>query len=61
MRKNIENLLNLIEYGKVSAYAVNKISGVPKTTILRLKHGETDIDDISFKNAEKLNEYFKSL
>lgn len=61
MRNNIENLLKLIVDGKVSAYAVNKISGVPKTTILRLKNGDTDIDDIAFKNAEKLNEYFKSL
>lgn len=61
MRDNIEKLIALVVDGRVSTYAINKISGVPKTTIQRLKTGETEIDGISFKNAEKLSEYYKGL
>lgn len=61
MRNNIEKLINAMQQGHITASSIADGADIPKTTLMRLKNGQSKIDGISLKNAEKLNEYFKSL
>ncbi|KTT82735.1 DNA-binding protein [Mammaliicoccus sciuri] len=56
MRKYIEYLLD----SDLSSLSIAKKTGVHQSTIHRLRKGERTIDNLSFKNAEKLYEYAKA-
>ena len=55
IKKNIEKLL--FESGE-SMYAIHKATGIAQTTLSRFTRKESDIDNMSLKNAIKLNEYY---
>lgn len=58
MRKEIEQLLD----SEVTAYAISKATKIPVSTMTTLKSSiknrEEKINNISFKNAEKLYNYY---
>ena len=57
MRETIQKLIDSDE----SAYSISKATGIDASTIQRLRSGDRKLDNISFKIAEKLYEYAKSL
>lgn len=59
IQKNVEKLLFESEE---SMYKIAKETGIAQTTLSRFKRKESDIENMSLKNANKLNEYYlKSL
>lgn len=57
MRKNIEKLIA----SGITAYRVSKETGIPLNTATRIFSGEANLDNITLKNAEILNNYYKKL
>ena len=55
IKKNIEKLL--FESGE-TMYAIYKETGVPQTTLSRFARKESDVENMSLRNALKLNEYY---
>ncbi|MCI5775760.1 MAG: hypothetical protein MR008_04800 [Aerococcus sp.] len=53
MRKEIIELLN----SDISAYRINKDTGVNAATVQTLRSGDIKLDNITFKNAERLAAY----
>lgn len=58
MRKEIKELLN----SEVTAYAISKSTKIPVSTMTVLKSSvknrDEKLDNLSFKNAEKLYSYY---
>lgn len=57
IRSEIEKLLA----SDVTAYRINKDTGVAQTNIKSLRAGITSLDNIPLRNAEKLSAYYKQL
>lgn len=55
IKENIEKLL--FESGE-SMYKISKETGIAQTTLSRFVRKESDIENMSLKNAMKLNEYY---
>lgn len=54
LRKNIEKLLQ----SNVTAYRISKDTNIPLNSVTRLIKGETELDNITLKNAEILSKYY---
>lgn len=55
-----ENLKKLIESG-VSPLHVAKETKIPTATCYRIFKGHASLDNVTLKNAERLNEYYKKV
>lgn len=55
IKKNIEELLFNSD---VTMYEVSKATGIAQTTLSRFTRKESDIENMSLRNALKLNEYY---
>ena len=58
IEKNIKKLLFEMD---VSNYKVSKETGIAQTTLSRFTRKESDIDNMSLKNALALNDYYLKL
>lgn len=54
MRENITNLIN----SRITAHTVSVETGLPRNTVYRIFSGEANLDNVSLKNAEVLNDYY---
>lgn len=55
IKKNIEKLLF---ESSVSMYEVHKETGIAQTTLSRFTRKESAVENMSLRNALKLNEYY---
>ena len=55
IKKNIEKLLFESD---VSMYEVHKATGIAQTTLSRFVRRESDIENMSLRNAIKLNNFY---
>ena len=55
IKENIEKLL--FESGE-TMYAIHKETGIAQTTLSRFTRKESDVENMSLRNALKLNEYY---
>lgn len=55
IKKNIETLLFDTD---VTMYEVSQATGIAQTTLSRFTRKESNIENMSLKNALKLNEYY---
>jgi len=58
IKKNIEKLL--FESGE-SMYSIYQATGIAQTTLSRFVRKESDVENMSLKNAIKLNEYYLNI
>lgn len=54
-KSSIEELIK----SSITAYQIEKDTGVSRTTISRIRTGKASIENLSFENAAKLTDYFK--
>ena len=54
----INNIKKLLFESEISMYEVSKATGIPQTTLSRFKRKESDIENMSLKNALKLNDFY---
>lgn len=54
----INNIKKLLFESEISMYEVSKATGIPQTTLSRFVRKESDIENMSLKNALKLNDYY---
>lgn len=54
----INNIKKLLFESDISMYEVSKATGIPQTTLSRFKRKESDIENMSLKNALKLNDFY---
>lgn len=54
----IGNIKRLLFTSNISMYEVSKATGIPQTTLSRYVRKESDIENMSLKNALKLNDYY---
>lgn len=57
MRKDIEDLIN----SQITGYQIHKATGISQSLISELRLGKRTIDNLSFKNAEKLATYYNKI
>lgn len=55
--KNIEELLQ----SDITAYKIQQLKGINRSTITRLKKGEIEIKKLSLENALKLNDLWEEI
>ena len=55
IKKNIEKLLFESD---ISMYKISKATGIAQTTLSRFTRKESNVENMSLKNALKLNEYY---
>ncbi|WP_440894986.1 hypothetical protein ACS127_10455 [Amphibacillus sp. Q70] len=58
IKKNIEDLLFESE---LTNYQISKRTGIAQTTLSRFTRKESDIENMSLKNALKLNELWEKI
>ncbi len=58
IKRNIEKLL--FESG-LTNYQISKATGIAQTTLSRFTRKESDIENMSLKNALKLNKYYEEM
>lgn len=61
MRKEIEQLIQWMKSGEVTAYSVWKESSVSESLLTRLKSGEVKVSNLKLGTAEKLYNHYKKL
>jgi DNA-binding Xre family transcriptional regulator len=52
-----ENIIALLQ-SDISAYKISKETGIPQSTLSKIKKGKIDVGKITLDNALKLNEFF---
>lgn len=58
---NTRQQIEWILQSPMTSYQIAKESGVPITPIVRLRSGESAIDNLQFKSIEKLEKYYNKL
>ncbi|MEQ3445225.1 hypothetical protein [Enterococcus cecorum] len=56
---NVNKIEKLLADENVSAYGIEKVTGVSRDTISKIRRGQSDLENLSIKNALKLMEYVK--
>lgn len=56
---DVEKIEKLLADENVSAYGIEKVTGVSRDTISKIRRGKSDLENLSIKNALKLMEYVK--
>lgn len=56
---NVDKIEKLLADESVSAYGIEKVTGVSRDTISKIRRGQSDLENLSIKNALKLMEYVK--
>ncbi|MEQ3505786.1 hypothetical protein [Enterococcus cecorum] len=56
---NVNKIEKLLADENVSAYGIEKVTGVSRDTISKIRRGQSDLENLSIKNALKLMKYVK--
>lgn len=56
---NVNKIEKLLADENISAYGIEKVTGVSRDTISKIRRGQSDLENLSIKNALKLMEYVK--
>ena len=56
---NVNKIEKLLADENVSAYGIEKVTGVSRDTISKIRRGQSDLENLSIKNALRLMEYVK--
>ena len=56
---NVNKIEKLLADESVSAYGIEKVTSVSRDTISKIRRGQSDLENLSIKNALKLMEYVK--
>lgn len=54
---NVNKIEKLLADENVSAYGIEKVTGVSRDTISKIRRGQSDLENLSIKNALKLMSY----
>lgn len=56
---NVNKIEKLLADENVSAYGIEKVTGVSRDTISKIRRGQSNLENLSIKNALKLMDYVK--
>lgn len=56
---DVKKIEKLLTDESVSAYGIEKVTGVSRDTISKIRRGDAQLENLSIKNALKLMEYIE--